>query len=284
LRRTRGLADPKRAESEWEQACAVATLSSLNEIMVKLSETGFAEEREPFGRKAAVRKLKESNESENDTLCDSELWLKHEYRISTERQSIERADECAYYMCLWEGGGQTVRARGSLEYSGIAVLTRVNARWKFGHPGSQWGSKPGKASSGAFFGKQSGKSGSVKTGSRLGRECSMRLMDGVRRILRLGGGSRIGRRLFSGWKSVVFPSSIEGLCNSYVRECNFVESIIFEAGSKLQHIEKSSFCWSGLKSIGISSSIEVLCESCFSHCESLSPIAFESDSHLQRIE
>jgi hypothetical protein len=49
-----------------------------------------------------------------------------------------------------------------------------------------------------------------------------------------------GRRLLSGLKSVVIPSSIEVLCKSSVRECDSVESVMFEAGSKLQRIEQLS--------------------------------------------
>jgi hypothetical protein len=281
---TRGLADPKRAESGWEHACAVTILSALNENMVKLSETGFVEGREHFGRKVALRKLDTNNERENETHCDSELWLKHEHRTSTERLSIEGADGGTYYMCLWKSGRQIIRARASLTCSGIAVLARLNAQQRFGHPGSRWISKPGKASSSAFFGRQSGRKGSTRAGSHLGQECSMRLVDGVRQILRLGGGSGVGRRLFGGLKSVVIPSSVEVLCKSYVRECSSVESVMFEADSKLQRIEESAFLSSGLKLIIIPSSVEVLCKSCFSYCKSLSSITFESDSHLQRIE
>jgi hypothetical protein len=105
--RTRGLADLKRAESGWQQACAVTILSALNENMVKLSETGFVEEREPFGRKAALRKPKTNNERENETHCDSELWLKYEHRTSTERP-IEGADESSCCMRLWEHGRQVI--------------------------------------------------------------------------------------------------------------------------------------------------------------------------------
>jgi hypothetical protein len=112
----------------------------------------------------------------------------------------------------------------------------------------------------------------------------MRLVDGVRRILRLGGDLRVGRKLFDGLKSVVIPSFVEMLCKSSVREYDSVQSVMFKAGSKLQRIEESAFYSSGLKSIVIASSVEILCESCFSNCLLLSSITFECDFHLQRIE
>jgi hypothetical protein len=213
-------------------------LSTLNENMVKLCEIGFVEEREQFGRKAALRKLKTNNERENETHCDSELWLKHKHRTSNERLSIEGADGGAYWMRLWESGRQVIPARASLECSGIAVLARVNAQWKFGNPSSRWISKPGKASSSAFFGRQSGRKRKTRTDSQLGQECSMRLVHGVRPILRLGGGSGVGGRLFGGLKSVVIPRSVEMLCKSFVREWGSVQSVMFESGSKLQQVEK----------------------------------------------
>jgi hypothetical protein len=280
----RELADPKRAESGEKQACAVAILSALNENAVELSEAGFVEGREQFGRKAVLKKSKTNKESGNTTHCDSELRLKHEDWTSTERLLIEGADGGGCCPRLCESGGHVMRARRNLECSRTAVLARVNARWQFGHAGSQLVNKPEKISSNAVFGRQNGKRGSMKTGSHQRRECSIRLVEGVKQILRLGGGSRVGGPLLSGLKSVVIPSSVEVLCRSDITKCSFVESVIFETGSKLRRIEESTFSASGLKSIVIPSSVEMLCESCFSGCKSLSSITFESDSHLQRIE
>jgi hypothetical protein len=180
--------------------------------MVKLSETGFVEGRELFRRKTALRKLKTNNKSDNETHCDSELCLKHEHRTSIKRLSIEGADGGADCMCLWESGMRGMRARASLE-------TPKNRRSRT----SEWamkirtyrftiGEQAGKASLNAVFGRQNGRKGMTRAGSHLGRECSMRLVDGVRRILRLGGGSQIGRKLFGALKSVVIPSSVEVLC------------------------------------------------------------------------
>jgi hypothetical protein len=109
-------------------------------------------------------------------------------------------------------------------------------------------------------------------------------VDGVKRIRRLGGGSHAGGPLVSGSKSVVIPSSVEVLCKSSITESDSVESVMSEAGSKLQWIEESAFAESRLKLIVVLSSIEMLCKSCFSGCESLSSITFESNSHLQCIE
>jgi hypothetical protein len=74
-------------------------------------------------------------------------------------------------------------------------------------------------------------------------------MDGVRLILRLGGGSRGGGRLFSVLKFIVIPSSVEVLCKSPIAEYGSIESLTFESGSHLQRIEESTFSGSGLKSI-----------------------------------
>jgi hypothetical protein len=201
-----------------------------------------------------------------------------------QRLSIEGSDGGAYCMSLWESGKQVIRARASLgcpgnrrSHMGEWTMEILTCRFTIGE-------KTGKANSNVVFGRQNGRKGSMKAHSHLERECSMRLVDDVRRILRLGGGSRVGRKLFGGLKSVVIPSFDEVLYKSFVQEYRSVEFVMCEAGSKLQRIEKSAFDSSGLKSIVIPSSVEVLCESCFSNCKSLSSITFESDSHLQRIE
>jgi hypothetical protein len=125
--------------------------------LVKLSETGFVQGRGQFGRKAALRKLKTNNERENETHSDSELCLKYKHRTSAERLSIKGPDGDACYVCLCESGGQAVRARASLEFSGITVLARMNTRSRFEHPYSGRVSKPGKASSNVVLRRQSGK-------------------------------------------------------------------------------------------------------------------------------
>jgi hypothetical protein len=109
-------------------------------------------------------------------------------------------------------------------------------------------------------------------------------VDDVGRILRLGGGSRVGGPFFRGSRSVVIPSSVDILCKSFVTDLDSVESVTFEADCRLQRIEEFAFLSSGLRWIKIPLSIEVLCKSCFAGCKSLSSITFESGSHLQRIE
>jgi hypothetical protein len=132
----------------------------------------------------------------------------------------------------------------------------------------------------ALFGRQSGRRRPIKAGSHLGRECSMRLVNGVRRILGLGGGSHVGGAFCRGSKSVVIPSSVDILCKSFVTDLGSVNSITFEAGCRLQRIEESSFSWSGLRSIVIPHSVEVLCKSCFAECRSIESITFKNDSKL----
>jgi hypothetical protein len=137
----RALPDPKGAESGWEQACAVPIVSVLNETIAKLSETGFLEEREQFGRKAALAKLKTNNERENETHCDSELWLKHKHRTQlSDWQSNEQMNVHVVYVC----GRVATRSYDPgrvWNVSGIAVLARVNGRWRFGYESSQLVSK-----------------------------------------------------------------------------------------------------------------------------------------------
>jgi hypothetical protein len=112
----------------------------------------------------------------------------------------------------------------------------------------------------------------------------MRLVDGVRRILGIGGGSHIGGRFCSRSKSVIIPSSVDMLCKSFVAGLRSVESVTFGGGCRLQRLEESAWSESELESIIIPSSVEVLCKSCFSRCASLSSVSFESGSHLRHIE
>jgi hypothetical protein len=283
---TVGPTDTRRVESGQQQTCGVAILCSLKEGAIELRKIGFVERREQFRRKSALRKLKASTERENEERRESncELWLIHKHLTSTWRLSIEGADGGTYCMSLWENYKQVMRVRTSLKCLEMDVLACVNRRCRFGHTSSQLMSKQGKASLSVFFGRQSKRRGSMRTCFDQGRECSMRLVDGVKRILCLGGGSRVGGPLLSGSKSVVIPSSIEVLCRSYVAKYGSIESLTFEAGSHFQRIEKSTFSESELKSIVIPSSVKVFDKSCFVRCKLLSSIPFESDSHPQRIE
>jgi hypothetical protein len=261
------LTDTRRAES-GRRACAVAVLFALKKSAVETSESGFVQRREQFGRRAALRKAAPGSECEREARrqSDSELWLKHEYHTSTGRLPIEEACGGGFCKGLRESGRQGVRASVGWDCPRIAVLARVNARWTSGHTGSQLVTKPGKVSFRELFGGQGGRRGLMNTSYPAGGNCSMKLVDGVKRILRLGGGSRVGGSFIRRSKSVVIPSSVDMLCRSFVRGLGSIESVTFEAGCRLQRIEESAFLYSVLISIIIPSSVEILCNSCFYEC------------------
>jgi hypothetical protein len=97
------------------------------------------------------------------------------------------------------------------------------------------------------------------------------------------GGSIIYRYLgFS--NSVMIPSRIVVLGPSSFSQCEEVEAVEFENGSRLSQIDESAFCLSGLKSIVIPSSVVVLGRYSFFSCKSLEFVTFESGSQLNRID
>jgi hypothetical protein len=57
-----------------------------------------------------------------------------------------------------------------------------------------------------------------------------------------------------------------------------LQSIIFEANSRLSRFESSAFCETGLTSIHFPSSIEIIGKSYFSACRLLEKITFEANS------
>jgi hypothetical protein len=59
-------------------------------------------------------------------------------------------------------------------------------------------------------------------------------------------------------KSIVISSSVVVLATKSVRECESLESVTFETGSRLESIEKSVFHGSGLRSVLIPSSVVVV--------------------------
>jgi hypothetical protein len=83
---------------------------------VKFSEAGLG-----------LRKLKTNNEREKGTHWDSELWLKHKHRTSTERLSKEEMKAHIVFIC---GGvaGKSYERRRVWNGLRIAVLACVNGR------------------------------------------------------------------------------------------------------------------------------------------------------------
>jgi hypothetical protein len=172
----------------------------------------FCRKREQFGQKEKLRKLKTNNERENETHYDSELCVKHDHRTSTERLSIEGTDGGAYCIRLWENGRLVILARASLECPKNRRSRTCECAMEIRTCRFTIGEQAGKASLDAVFGRHNGRKGSTRADSHLGRQCSMRLVDGARQILRLGSGSRVGRKLFGWLKYVVIPSSVKVLC------------------------------------------------------------------------
>jgi hypothetical protein len=144
----------------------------------------------------------------------------------------------------------------------IAFLARVNGRCRFIHADSQLVSKQRRRVQQQF----------LKAKWKKGIDEDM-FSSGTGMFDKAGGwreADSVTWRRLAGWNKVVswieihyYSTSIEILCKSYVRKCGLVESVLFEAGSKLQRIEESVFDSSELKSIIIPSSVEVLCKSCF---------------------
>jgi hypothetical protein len=208
------LTDTRRAEPGRQQARAVAASYALNESAVETSEAGFVQRRDQFGRRAALSEATSNKECGKHARRESasELWLKHEHRASIGQLPIEEACEGGFCNGLWESGRQGVQASAGFDCREMPVFARTNARWTFEHTDSQLVTKPGKVSFRGVFGGQGGRRRPIRAGSHLGRECSMRLADGVRRILGLGGRSHVGGPFFRGSRSVVIPSSVDILC------------------------------------------------------------------------
>jgi hypothetical protein len=91
-------------------------------------------------------------------------------------------------------------------------------------------------------------------------------------------------RYFGACHSVVIPSSVVVLGKASFCECKFLESVVFESGSRLERIEEFAFEWTGLRSIVIPSSVIVLAECSFFLCKWLESVVFETGSRLERIE
>jgi hypothetical protein len=232
---------------------------------METSEADFVQRREQFGRRAALMDSMSNNvcEKQRRRESNSELWLKHEHWTSIGRLPVEESSGGGSCIGLWKSGRQGMRTTTGLDCPGIAALACVNARWTFGHAGSQLRTKPSKASFSGFFGSQGGRRTSMKAGSHMGRDCSMRRADGARRILLLGGGSHVGGLFLNGSKSIVIPSSVDMLCKSTVTDWGSVESVRFQTDCRLQRIEKSIFEESKLQLILIPSSVEILAKCCF---------------------
>jgi hypothetical protein len=73
-------------------------------------------------------------------------------------------------------------------------------------------------------------------------------------------------RYFGSSRSIVLPSSVVVLGESSFRECNSIESVFLENGSRLRRIEESAFSGTGLGMIVIPCSVHDLGEWCLADC------------------
>jgi hypothetical protein len=83
--------------------------------------------------------------------------------------------------------------------------------------------------------------------------------------------------------SIVIPSSLVALGEKTYQGCQWLETVTFESGCRLDLIEGSAFSLSGLRWIVIPSSVIGLGESCFYDCKSLESVKFENGSRVERI-
>jgi hypothetical protein len=83
---------------------------------------------------------------------------------------------------------------------------------------------------------------------------------------------------------VVIAPLIKILCAFCFALNDFLQSVIFESGSRLWVFEEYAFYQSRLAAIVIPVSVERISRFCFYRCDSLVSVAFESGSRLQQIE
>jgi hypothetical protein len=79
------------------------------------------------------------------------------------------------------------------------------------------------------------------------------------------------------------PFSIEIISQSFMRNCESINFVVFENDSKMRQLEALAFSGSGLKSIFIPASVEVISHYCFYGCKSFESITFENKSKMRRL-
>jgi hypothetical protein len=84
-------------------------------------------------------------------------------------------------------------------------------------------------------------------------------------------------------KSVCIPSSVEFLAEFCFGDCNALESVTFENGSKLSVIGEAAFAHTSLRSLCVPASVEGIGDACFRTCWELRSLAFEAPSALRRL-
>jgi hypothetical protein len=84
-------------------------------------------------------------------------------------------------------------------------------------------------------------------------------------------------------RAIVIPSWAVVLGKSCLCDCEWLVSVVFQSGSRLERIDECAFSHSGLRSIVIPSSVVILGRSSFYACESLESVSFEDGSRLRQI-
>jgi hypothetical protein len=87
-------------------------------------------------------------------------------------------------------------------------------------------------------------------------------------------------RYFGSFRSIVIPSSVVVLGQGSFYECESLESVTFESGSRLERIEELAFSGSGLRSIEIPGSVSFIDGSAFTD---LSVISVAPDNMRFRV-
>jgi RNase P/RNase MRP subunit POP5 len=84
-------------------------------------------------------------------------------------------------------------------------------------------------------------------------------------------------------KEIVIPASVAFLGEAVFARMKSLESVTFEAGSRLERIGGHAFLWTGLKRFVIPSSVVFLGNYAF-NCTAIASIAFEAGCRLERME
>jgi hypothetical protein len=88
---------------------------------------------------------------------------------------------------------------------------------------------------------------------------------------------------FSGLRSLKIPASVEKIRSMCFYECDHLENVTFESGSRLKEMGGWSFSDTPLHLLEIPASVEKIENMCFKNCQYLRDITFESEARLQEV-
>ena len=107
-------------------------------------------------------------------------------------------------------------------------------------------------------------------------------------LVRFGDSSalkRIGRDAFLGCRlaEIMFPDSVEEICDTCFCEMGTLSRITFGESSSLKRIGLGAFRGCRVTEVRIPDSVEEICDKCFYGCSALSNVEFGQSSSLKRI-